>query len=87
LKNKFGKSKYCIIIALISNIFKPLRNMAATKKPLTPVKATPPKSARIHLTLGEKLQNRVLSYSDKTGLSVPALLRNGLDLLLKQNNF
>lgn len=41
----------------------------------------------IHLTIGEKLTQRALSYSEKTGLSMPEILRNSLDLLLKQNNF
>jgi len=87
LKNKFGYSKYCIIIALISNIFKPLRNMKKVTTPKTPIIKPTQTNNRTNLTLGKKLRERALNYSDFSGLSIPALLRNGLDMLLKQNNF
>lgn len=58
--------------------------MAATKKP-TP--GNRPKSKPYNVSLKETLNKRALAYSEKTGFGVPALLRNGLDLLLKQNNF
>jgi len=61
--------------------------MTASKKPTLPKNRPTKKSIRTHLTLGDTLQQRASAYSAKSGLSIPALLRNGLDALLKQNNF
>lgn len=61
--------------------------MAIVKASSVPKAKQQPKNERTNLTLRGKLRERALAYSDKTGFSIPALLRNGLDLLLKQNNF
>lgn len=52
-----------------------------------PINRPQKKSIVKNLVLGDKLNERALAYSEKSGLKVTALLRNGLDLLLKQNNF
>lgn len=67
-------------------IFKPIRNkMPITKTPRPKTKAD--KSKSINLRLTPKLQERALLYSDFTGIKITALLRNGLDELLKKNNY
>lgn len=61
--------------------------MANTKESNYPKIKPTKKNRRTNLTLDGKLRERAFAYSEKSGLTVTALLRNGLDLLLKQNNF
>ena len=54
----------------------------------TQATATPPvKSKSINLRLSSTLQQRAERYADVSGLKITALLRNGLDELLKKLNF
>lgn len=57
------------------------------KKTLKPSNKPNTKYNIATISYSDKLKERASAYSDKTGISIPALFRNGLDLLLKQNNF
>jgi len=61
--------------------------MATIRKPVPNNSPKPNNNERVNLTLGPKLSSRAIAYSEKSGIKITALLRNGLDLLLKQNNF
>jgi len=39
------------------------------------------------VSLKPKLDERARAYADNSGFEIPELLRRGLDILLKQNNF
>lgn len=73
---------YC---GIISNS-KPLQTMQNAKTKISEQQAKK-KSTVKNTSLGEKLYERASAYSEKTGIKITALLRNGLDMLLKQNNY
>lgn len=60
--------------------------MAATVKPVKKT-ASPVKSKSVNLRLLPTLHERGMKYAQFSGLSITALLRNGLDELLRKNNF
>lgn len=39
------------------------------------------------VSLKPKLNERASAYADNSGFEIPELLRRGLDILLRQNNF
>lgn len=60
--------------------------MAVTVKPKNKT-ASPVKSKSVNLRLLPTLHERGMKYAQFSGLSITALLRNGLDELLRKNNF